>query len=43
MLLGIGKETARNLLKHFETITNIINASEEELAELIARNWDKDS
>jgi DNA excision repair protein ERCC-4 len=34
MLPGIGKETAKNLLDHFETITNIINASEKELAKL---------
>ena len=34
MLPGVGKETAKNLLEHFETITNIINASEKELTKL---------
>ena len=34
MFPGIGKKTAERLLEYFETITNIINASEKELTEI---------
>ena len=34
MFPEIGKEIAKNLLEYFDTITNIINASEKELAKL---------
>ena len=33
-LPGIGNKTAKSLLDHFETITNIVNASEKELIEV---------
>jgi len=34
ILPGIGQKTAERLLEHFETVTNIINASEKELTEI---------
>jgi len=34
---GIGAENAKKLLRHFKTIKSIINASQEELAEIIGK------